>query len=49
MREWLDGLISHYVLDGGQLAVAHAGLKEDMQGRASRRCASLRHVWRDHG
>ncbi len=35
MREWLDGLISHYVLDGGNLVVAHAGLKEEMQGRAS--------------
>jgi protein phosphatase len=35
MREWLDGLISHYVLDGGRLVVAHAGLKEEMQGRAS--------------
>lgn len=35
MRAWLDGLISHYVLDGGRLVVAHAGLKEEMQGRAS--------------
>jgi protein phosphatase len=35
MREWLDGLISHYVFDGGKLVVAHAGLKEEMQGRAS--------------
>jgi protein phosphatase len=35
MRGWLDGLISHYVLDGGKLVVAHAGLKEEMQGRAS--------------
>lgn len=35
MREWLDGLISHYVLDGGKLVVAHAGVKEDMQGRSS--------------
>jgi len=35
MRNWLDGLISHYVLDGGRLVVAHAGLKEEMQGRAS--------------
>jgi len=32
--EFLDGLISHYVLDDGKLVVAHAGLKEDMQGRA---------------
>ncbi|MBV9932047.1 MAG: polynucleotide kinase-phosphatase [Alphaproteobacteria bacterium] len=35
MRDWLDGLVSHYVLDGGRLVVAHAGLKEEMQGRAS--------------
>lgn len=35
MRDWLDGLISHYLLDGGKLVVAHAGLKEEMQGRAS--------------
>lgn len=35
MREWLDGLISHYVLDGGKLVIAHAGIKEAMQGRAS--------------
>ena len=35
MRAWLDTLVSHYVLDGGKLVVAHAGLKEEMQGRAS--------------
>lgn len=35
MRGWLDGLISHYVLDEGKLVVAHAGLKEEMHGRAS--------------
>jgi protein phosphatase len=33
---FLDGLVSHYVLDDGQLVVAHAGLKEAMQGRGSR-------------
>jgi protein phosphatase len=33
---FLDTLVSHYVLDGGRLVVAHAGLKESMQGRASR-------------
>jgi protein phosphatase len=32
MRAWLNGLKSHYVLDGGNLVVAHAGLKEEMQG-----------------
>jgi protein phosphatase len=35
VRSFLDGLVSHYVLDGGRLVVAHAGLKEDMQGRGS--------------
>ena len=32
---FLDGLISHYVLDGGRLVVAHAGLRQEMHGRAS--------------
>jgi protein phosphatase len=32
---FLDGLRSHFWLDGGRLAVAHAGLKEDMIGRGS--------------
>ncbi|MBV8552611.1 MAG: polynucleotide kinase-phosphatase [Acidobacteriaceae bacterium] len=32
---FLDGLVSHYVLDGGGLVVAHAGMKEEMQGRGS--------------
>ncbi|HEX8258414.1 MAG TPA: polynucleotide kinase-phosphatase [Allosphingosinicella sp.] len=35
IRDWLDKLISHYVLDEGRLVVAHAGMKEEMQGRAS--------------
>jgi polynucleotide kinase-phosphatase len=34
---FVDSLISHYVLDGGRLVVAHAGLKEEYQGRASGR------------
>jgi protein phosphatase len=32
---FLDGLVSHYVLDSGKLVVAHAGMKEEMQGRGS--------------
>ncbi len=36
-ERFIDGLISHYVLDGGQLVVAHAGLIERYQGRASGR------------
>jgi protein phosphatase len=35
VAEFLDGLISHYVLDDGKLVVAHAGMKEEMQGRGS--------------
>ena len=34
---FIDGLVSHYVLDGGKLVVAHAGMKEAYQGRASGR------------
>lgn len=37
VRQFLDKLVSHFVLDGGQLVVAHAGMKEEMQGRASGR------------
>ena len=32
---FLDGLVSHYVLDDGKLVVAHAGMREEMQGRGS--------------
>ncbi|SMB98824.1 polynucleotide 3'-phosphatase [Hymenobacter roseosalivarius DSM 11622] len=35
VRQFLDGLVSHYVLDGGRLVVAHAGMREEMQGRGS--------------
>lgn len=34
---FLDSLVSHYVLDGGRLVVAHAGMKAEYQGRASGR------------
>jgi polynucleotide kinase-phosphatase len=33
--DFIDGLVSHYVLDDGKLVVAHAGLPESMQGRGS--------------
>jgi protein phosphatase len=36
-EQFIDGLISHYVLDGGNLVVAHAGLIERYHGRASGR------------
>ena len=35
--EFIDGLVSHYVLDDGRLVVAHAGMKAELQGRASGR------------
>jgi len=35
VETFIDGLISHAVLDGGDLVVAHAGLPESMHGRAS--------------
>lgn len=35
LRGFLDGLVSHYVLDNGKLVVAHAGMKQEMQGRGS--------------
>lgn len=37
IKEFLQGLISHYVFDQGKLVVAHAGLKEKYQGRGSGR------------
>jgi len=35
VARFIDGLVSHLVLDDGKLVVAHAGLRADMQGRAS--------------
>ncbi|MDT0305691.1 polynucleotide kinase-phosphatase [Streptomyces sp. DSM 44917] len=40
VRAFLDGLISHYVLDGGALVVSHAGLPERYHGRTSGRVRS---------
>ena len=37
VAEFLDGLVSHCVLDNGRLVVAHAGMKAELQGRASGR------------
>jgi protein phosphatase len=33
--DFIDELVSHYMLDDGKLVVAHAGMKESMQGRGS--------------
>ncbi|HEY7235700.1 MAG TPA: polynucleotide kinase-phosphatase [Gemmatimonadaceae bacterium] len=35
VANFIDDLVSHYVLDDGKLVVAHAGLKAEMQGRGS--------------
>ncbi|MEU8618688.1 polynucleotide kinase-phosphatase [Streptomyces sp. NPDC048623] len=37
---FVDGLVSHYVLDGGRLVVCHAGLPEKYHGRTSGRVRS---------
>ena len=41
VEEFCYGLVSHYVLDGGALVVAHAGLPEKLQGRSSGRVRSF--------
>ncbi|OKK23068.1 metallophosphoesterase [Streptomyces sp. CB00455] len=40
VREFITGLVSHYVLDGGRLVVCHAGLPEKYHGRTSGRVRS---------
>ena len=35
VASFIDGLVSHFVLDDGRLVVAHAGMREDMAGRSS--------------
>lgn len=37
VRTFLDGLISHYVLDDGRLVIAHAGIRPEFIGRGSMR------------
>ena len=37
LADFLHSLVSHYVVDDGKLVVAHAGMKEEMQGRGSAR------------
>ncbi|MGB7980333.1 MAG: AAA family ATPase [Candidatus Nanopelagicales bacterium] len=39
--DFMNGLISHYVLDEGRLVVAHAGLEESYHGRSSGRVRSF--------
>ncbi|MFI0908964.1 polynucleotide kinase-phosphatase [Streptomyces abikoensis] len=40
VREFIGGLVSHYILDGGALVVCHAGLPEKYHGRTSGRVRS---------
>ena len=35
--EFIDGLVSHYVLDDGKLVISHAGIKQEYIGRGSKR------------
>ncbi|MGH7650538.1 MAG: polynucleotide kinase-phosphatase [Gemmatimonadaceae bacterium] len=35
VADFIDSLVSHYVFDDGKLVVAHAGMKQEMQGRGS--------------
>jgi protein phosphatase len=39
--DFIDDLGSHYILDGGKLVVAHAGMKAPMQGRGSAKVRDL--------
>lgn len=36
VQQFIEGLVSHAVMDEGRLCVAHAGLRAEMQGRGSR-------------
>ncbi|HEY2589635.1 MAG TPA: AAA family ATPase, partial [Tepidisphaeraceae bacterium] len=37
VESFIDALVGHYVLDGGKLVIAHAGMKQRYIGRASKR------------
>jgi protein phosphatase len=37
ISKFIDGLVGHFVLDDGKLVVAHAGMKQEYQGRTSSR------------
>lgn len=41
LKQFLNSLVSHYVFDDGKLVVAHAGLKEELQGRESKKIRDL--------
>ncbi|MEL7336917.1 MAG: metallophosphoesterase, partial [Planctomycetota bacterium] len=37
MAQFIDSMVSHYVLDDGRLVIAHAGMQQAYQGRSSGR------------
>lgn len=41
VQRFMEGLVSHYVLDDGKLVVAHAGIKEALQGIESEEVRTL--------
>lgn len=41
VKQFLTGLVSHYVFDEGKLVAAHAGLKEKFHGRESKKIRDL--------
>lgn len=41
IEQFIDSLVSHFVLDDGRLVVAHAGMREEMQGRGSGKVRSF--------
>ena len=41
VKQFLEGLVSHYVFDAGKLVVVHAGLREALQGRESKKVRDL--------
>lgn len=41
VKQFLEGLVSHCVFDGGKLVAVHAGLKEKLQGRESKKVRDL--------
>ncbi|MEM6401919.1 MAG: polynucleotide kinase-phosphatase, partial [Cyanobacteria bacterium P01_D01_bin.116] len=41
VEKFIDSLVSHFVLDDGKLVVAHAGMREEMQGRGSGKVRSF--------
>lgn len=41
LKQFLESLVSHYVFDEGKLVVVHAGLKEKLHGRESKKVRDL--------